>query len=637
MFWLLLLLPSVIGASLCGECLNGGECLQNRTDPSQFYCRCPIGYFGEQCEVLDYCKNSGFTSPGINPCANGGECKNVTGGFECKCMDVFKGHRCEEDVDECENENVCLNDGVCENRHGSFRCICPNGLTGKHCEINIDDCAENPCQNGAKCIDGVDTFTCECPKGYIGQTCDRLDECFHNNPCVNGNCTLNSKGLPRCECGNEFTGDHCETDVDECLWNPCGGRGQCQNTLGSFKCHCFAGFEGERCDKDIDYCRVERCVNGGSCISQKHGYLCSCVVGFSGTHCEHRDDQNCKLPCENGGRCHNETHCECPNSFKGQFCEIEKPDPCGGNPCVNGGVCLNNRDYNDFVCRCPKGFSGKFCEFKNCNGDQECEMMPYHCNGEQCLNGGTCINLQTGFKCHCQDGFLGHRCELQNSTSVRITAGSEDSDKKGPVLVYLVGDSELVRRHVNEILHTMETSLQVEVKLAKDGDKKPMIYEWDSANGPGQRIDVDLKADSYSEKEMEQGGFWSQEENHAPIGQPPSETGPRALVDALPVLGALHPTATGQPVPSTAHFLASQAAELVPAGPGPNLLRLQPKTLLQLPLHEQLQLQQPVRLAGQLHAAPAPPFRPLHPEEVDPNRPLYDLKPRVPPTCKCDV
>ncbi|CAD5213079.1 unnamed protein product [Bursaphelenchus okinawaensis] len=500
--WLILLVFAAVRADPCGNCGDNGECVRNFTNPGMFYCRCKRGYSGDKCDVFDYCENSGFASTGINPCANGGKCEHTPEGFVCHCKDVFTGHRCEEDVDECQQEGLCQNGAKCENKFGSFECLCNNGFSGKYCEINTDDCADNPCQNNATCMDGADTYSCVCRKGFYGPICEHKDECYHNNPCQHGTCRLNSEGKAECKCPLEFEGDHCEKDVDECEYTPCGERGRCENQFGSYKCHCHPGFEGDRCEKNIDYCKVDHCQNGGSCISQKDRYLCVCVVGFSGEHCEYRDDKNCKLPCQNGGLCLNSTHCECANSFKGQFCEEEKPDPCAGKPCENDGVCLTTDDYESFTCNCPTSHTGKFCEFEICNPGEECKMRPYFCGDDKCLNGGTCVSLKHGYKCHCQNRFLGTRCELQNSTSVKISATSDDTDKKGQVIVYLVGDWELVRRHINEILNTMQNTVNVDMKLALDGDNKAMVYEWDSVNGPGKRID--LKPESEDQRELEQ-------------------------------------------------------------------------------------------------------------------------------------
>ncbi|XP_068097693.1 basement membrane-specific heparan sulfate proteoglycan core protein isoform X5 [Hyperolius riggenbachi] len=67
-----------------------------------------------------------------------------------------------------------------------------------------------------------------------------------------------------------------------------------------------------------------------------------------------------RMPCLHGGRClptgEYEYQCLCRDGFQGDRCESHE-DRCQiQNPCVNGGVCKDNR------CHCPDGFSGTFCE-----------------------------------------------------------------------------------------------------------------------------------------------------------------------------------------------------------------------------------------------------------------------------------
>ncbi|XP_075696695.1 basement membrane-specific heparan sulfate proteoglycan core protein [Rhinoderma darwinii] len=67
-----------------------------------------------------------------------------------------------------------------------------------------------------------------------------------------------------------------------------------------------------------------------------------------------------RMPCLHGGRCmptgEYEYQCLCYDGFTGDRCETHE-DRCQiTNPCVNGGVCKENR------CHCPGGFSGTYCE-----------------------------------------------------------------------------------------------------------------------------------------------------------------------------------------------------------------------------------------------------------------------------------
>ncbi|XP_063807041.1 basement membrane-specific heparan sulfate proteoglycan core protein-like, partial [Pseudophryne corroboree] len=73
------------------------------------------------------------------------------------------------------------------------------------------------------------------------------------------------------------------------------------------------------------------------------------------------DNSPCdRMPCLHGGRCmptgEYEFQCLCIDGFKGDRCDSHE-DRCQiHNPCINGGICKDNR------CHCPEGFSGTLCE-----------------------------------------------------------------------------------------------------------------------------------------------------------------------------------------------------------------------------------------------------------------------------------
>ena len=55
-----------------------------------------------------------------------------------------------------------------------------------------------------------------------------------------------------------------------------------------------------------------------------------------------------------------------------------------------------NQETNDQCCWLVISITGVYCE-KELN---ECESEP-------CLNGGTCVDLKTGYSCKCVDGYTG--------------------------------------------------------------------------------------------------------------------------------------------------------------------------------------------------------------------------------------
>ncbi len=130
-------------------------------------------------------------------------------------------------------------------------------------------------------------------------------------------------------------------------------------------------------------------------------------------------------PCLNGAVCISNAFggftCQCPPEFTGQRCEDRKTlftfsvatcffsvclgDACASQPCMNGGTCM--KDNGGFRCVCPPGYSGSQCEIRDA------------CQSNPCMNGGTCqaINGNGGYQCICPPGFNGLRCETSMHTT----------------------------------------------------------------------------------------------------------------------------------------------------------------------------------------------------------------------------
>lgn len=145
-------------------CLNGGKCIDS---VNAFYCSCPKGFTGTNCEVnIDDCASYGSSSEG--PCHHG-RCLDGINSFSCLCDRGYTGHLCQTQINEClSTVPVCAHGGTCEDRIDGFDCICPPGTGGPRCENNVNDCFSNPCINGGRCIDGINKYTCECEPGYAG-------------------------------------------------------------------------------------------------------------------------------------------------------------------------------------------------------------------------------------------------------------------------------------------------------------------------------------------------------------------------------------------------------------------------------------------------------------------------------------
>lgn len=154
----------------------------------------------------------------------------------------------------------------------------------------------------------------------------------------------------------------------------------------------------------MNYCTNHRpCQNGGTCFNTGHGsYTCKCAPGFMGNECETQMEKCTQDPCINGGVCIDDPlrkhyRCECPKGWSGKHCE-EKTVTCAEKPCTHGS-CTDT--INGMVCTCVAGYSGKFCDVQM----DDCKPNP-------CKNNGRCSNIDRGFKCDCPSGFLGETCTV---------------------------------------------------------------------------------------------------------------------------------------------------------------------------------------------------------------------------------
>ncbi|XP_069377852.1 protein crumbs homolog 1 isoform X2 [Paralichthys olivaceus] len=162
-----------------GPCVHG-NCSVN--GPA-YECTCEFGYAGVDCdEEVDICED--------HLCAHGGTCLHGPDRYACLCPENYTGPLCNERIEEipwyivvrnvrpklpvsvCGDDTrnyTCFNGGNCTDRELS--CDCPPGFGGHRCEQEVDECQSNPCLNGGYCRNLINKFICMCDMSYAGDTC----------------------------------------------------------------------------------------------------------------------------------------------------------------------------------------------------------------------------------------------------------------------------------------------------------------------------------------------------------------------------------------------------------------------------------------------------------------------------------
>ncbi|XP_058792294.1 protein jagged-1b isoform X1 [Phymastichus coffea] len=390
---------------LCDQCTPYPGCKHGYCNGSSWQCICDTNWGGILCDQdLNYCGTH-------EPCQNGGTCENTAPDqYRCTCPEGFSGPTCEKVDNPCAS-NPCLNGATCTEDGEVAVCNCTEGFAGQFCATDIDECASQPCLNGGVCVDGKNTFTCNCPSAWQGTTCQfDVDECaLKESPCKNSITCYNHAGDYTCKCRSGFTGKNCTKNIDDCV-GQCQHDALCIDLVNDYHCSCSAGYAGKDCEVDIDECASKPCLNGGECRDLVNGYECVCPVGYTGNQCEIDRDHCTPNPCKNLAQCFNtqtDYYCHCPAHWQGKNCSepaihnpmfglLDDTLGCGneGTPCSGRGRCGNGQ------CICDAGYAGVHCH-ENIND----------CRGNPCLNGGTCVDLVNSFQCICREGWTGDLCD----------------------------------------------------------------------------------------------------------------------------------------------------------------------------------------------------------------------------------
>nr|QAT77747.1 E-cadherin [Halisarca dujardinii] len=255
-----------------------------------YRCTCLRGVSGRNCTQgsVDLCAYASCLPPSV--CGNApGERRAV-----CQCPDGSRLQRgiCVANETACAALS-CLNGASCAVQREGLACRCLDGFRGPKCQIaepHPARCATANCLHNSSCTASSEGATCTCLPGYSGLTCaNRADpnkpkDCSLN-PCLyGGTCSPASGGAGyACACAGGFTGQDCEADlygaVTQAPTSACDGV-QCPS---SEYCRTDGGDGAGVC---VNPCLPNPCANGGSCVKRDSGWTCSCLPGHFGPLCE---------------------------------------------------------------------------------------------------------------------------------------------------------------------------------------------------------------------------------------------------------------------------------------------------------------------------------------------------------------
>ncbi len=316
----------------------------------------------------------------IFSCSNE-ECRYDT---DCDNNLICTFSKCVEPSIECETDTDCLEPN---NRCGDGTpCRCNE-------EVNIcftyDPCRKNPCteENRGSCIitDNKDFFTCECDEQYY------LEDDICKYDCSDTENTHTNTTNNGCSCNDGY---YPENDI--CTFD-CREFSLRVTNITNDGCICIDGYE------EIDGGCSFICNDNNSHINNENNG-CSCNLGY------YLEEEICKYDCRYDQFSHSNIDndsCECNDgySLKNGMCSYS----CGDNSHVNS---------SNSGCICDIGFE---------EIDGSCVDID-ECLGNPCQNGGICIDGINSYSCDCLEDTSGDNCEITRDRTTFITKWKTDNE-----------------------------------------------------------------------------------------------------------------------------------------------------------------------------------------------------------------
>ncbi|WAQ96460.1 FBP1-like protein [Mya arenaria] len=315
-------------------------------------------------------------------------------------------------------------------------------LALSHCDM----CSRSPCRHGGVCklADTYTGYSCDCRQGYTGPKCQfRVNPC-DSALCNHGNCVGDPIQLHwHCVCYPGFTGDKCHENLDDCGGHECKNGGLCVDLVNGYICNCTGtGYHGSRCEKKLEQCHYDNCLHGGTCVEVEGEWHCICLDGYIGTYCEMAVNLCDNHTCYNDGLCllnsTQQPYCICKANFTGENCSTSLV--CDPTFCNGHGVCLHkengnscttlensvNKDWPVTVTTVTLATPLNVWTMRaamSVFAVQDGLINIDECSSSPCLNGGSCLDEESGYTCTCGPHFTGTRCEDELDACVSSPCG----------------------------------------------------------------------------------------------------------------------------------------------------------------------------------------------------------------------
>lgn len=374
--------------------------------------------------------------------------------MDCICKVGYAGDRCDTIVNECAREpcamvKICVPDASVQ----GYSCQCPEGYAGSSCDVDISKCHDESCYiprnpvsfSGKsyaqyriidkRAIEQQQTLSLRIrtmhPTGNLMYAAGRVD--YNVLEIINGAVQYrfdlgNGEGVVRVS--SVYVSDgrwheiRLERDKNSARltvdgnYVAHGSAPGVSDTLNLQTDNMYFGAEVHQHPSILGFEDIQRGFSG--CMDDVRMSRVSVPLHMSGdssvavlmrfANVEFSCDITSVLvspgpcgsqPCMNGGTClelSGSYECQCHGRFKGLLCEIDT-DPCQSQPCLFGGKCMATGS-GDFHCECSEKLSGKRCEYGR------------YCGANPCRHGGVCEEGDGKPLCKCR-GYSGDLCTIE--------------------------------------------------------------------------------------------------------------------------------------------------------------------------------------------------------------------------------